>query len=187
MHSWPWTFDPIQALPLVAAGFAYAFRVRRLRARARAPRRLRVAAFGAGLVVVALALFSPLDPVGEHHLFWAHMAQHLLLGDVAPLLVVLGLTGPLLRPLLAAPGIGRLRVLAHPAVALPLWAINFGAWHLAGPYQAALRHDGLRALEHVLFFTAGAFMWAAVIEPLPGPGWFGNAAKAVYTLIVRAL
>jgi cytochrome c oxidase assembly factor CtaG len=184
---WAWAFNPLPALPLVVGAIAYGRRLQWLRPRRRAPRRLRVACFWAGIAVLALALFSPLDAVGEHWLFWAHMTQHLLIGDIGPLLVVLGLSGAVLRPLLAAPGIGRLRVLAHPAVALPLWALDLAVWHLAGPYQAALRSDWLHALEHVLFFTTGALMWAAVVEPLPGPAWFGTAWKAVYTLVVRVL
>lgn len=179
---------PIQALPLVAGGVAYARRVRTLGRRGgRAPSPRAQACFWAGLAIVAAALLSPIDRIGEHDLFWVHMVQHLLLGDVGPLLLVLGLNGALLRPLLAARGIGRLRVLAHPLVALPLWAATFCFWHLAGPYDAALRHDALHALEHGMFFTTGAFMWAAVVEPLPGPAWFGTAWKAAYTLVVRVV
>ena len=43
----------------------------------------------------------------------------------------------------------------------------------------------MHALEHVSFFTAGALMWAAVIEVLPGPEWFGTAAKMGYVVVVR--
>ncbi len=133
-----------------------------------------------------VALVSPLDYVGEHHLFYVHMVQHLLLGDIAPLLVILGLTGPLLRPVLAVRWLSLGRGLAHPLVALPLWVLNLYAWHLPFLYQAALRHDAVHAVQHTMFFVAGALMWAAVIEPLPGPVWFGNGPKAVYTLAVRA-
>src|SRR5439155_23858994 len=142
---------PVRLIPVVAGATAYALRARTLRRRGRPVPRRRQAWFWSGVVVLALALTSPLDTVGEQRLFWVHMAQHLLLGDIGPLLVVLGLTGPLLRPLLAAPLIGRLRVLAHPLVALPLWAIDLCFWHLTGPYQAALRHDPVHALEHTLF------------------------------------
>jgi len=177
----------IQALPVLFGGLAYARRVRTLRRRGRAPAIGTQAWFWAGIVVLLVALLSPIDRIGENDLFCVHMVQHLMLGDVAPLLIVLGLTGALLQPLLAAPGIGRLRVLAHPAVALPLWAVDLYVWHLAGPYQAALRHDALHALEHVLFFTTGALMWAAVVGPLPAPAWFGAGWKAAYTLVVRVL
>jgi putative membrane protein len=72
-------------------------------------------------------------------------------------------------------------------VALPLWIVVLCVWHLPGPYNLALNHDYVHALQHVSFFVAGALMWAAVVEPLPGPAWFGTGAKAVYTLIVRAV
>ena len=149
--------------------------------------RLRQASFYLGLLLLAGALISPIDTIGESDLFYVHMVQHLMLGDLAPLAIVLGLTGPILRPVLALPMIGRLRVLAHPLVALPIWAIVFFAWHLPGLYQAAIDHSALHALEHLCFFWAGVLMWAAVVEPLPGPAWFGSAAKAAYVLAVRTL
>ena len=169
------------ALPAVAGAFAYAQRVRTLRARGRAPDGRRQLAFYAGVALVVGGLLLPDSP------FSVHMCQHLLLGDVGPLLIVLGLTGPVLRPLLAVPGLGRLRVLAHPLVALPLWAAAFGIWHLSGPYDASLEHPLLHAGEHFSLFMAGALMWAAVVEPLPGPVWFGTGAKAAYVLAVRAI
>jgi putative membrane protein len=113
------------------------------------------------------------------------MIQHLLLGDIAPLLVVLGLTGAILRPVLAFKPIHSLRALAHPLIALPLWMANLYVWHVPALYQAALEHDAIHALQHFCFFLFGALMWAAVTEPLPGPAWFGNGWKALYTLAVR--
>ena len=184
-HTWAWSADPIQVAPLAVAALAYARRARTLARRGRPVPARRQAWFYCGVAVVLIALVSPVDTVGERHLFYMHMAQHLLLGDIGPLLVVLGLGGPLLRPLLNLPGIGRLRALAHPLVALPLWIANLYLWHTPALYQAALRHDAVHALEHALFFATGALMWAAVVEPVPGPVWFGNGWKAVYTLVVR--
>ena len=113
------------------------------------------------------------------------MVQHLLLGDLGPLCIVAGLTGPLLRPLLSVRAVRALRFLAHPLVALPIWTVNLFLWHLPYFWEAALRHDAVHALEHACFFTAGAIMWAAVIEVLPGPEWFGTAAKMGYVVAVR--
>ncbi len=149
--------------------------------------RLRQASFYLGLLLLAGALISPIDSIGESDLFYVHMVQHLMLGDLAPLAIVLGLTGPILRPVLALPLIGRLRILAHPLVALPLWAVVFFAWHIPSLYQGAIDHSAVHALEHLSFFWAGILMWAAVVEPLPGPAWFGSAAKATYVLVVRTL
>jgi cytochrome c oxidase assembly factor CtaG len=113
------------------------------------------------------------------------MAQHLLLGDLAPLALLAGLTGPLLRPLLALPPLRVLRVLTHPLVALPLWAVNLYVWHLPVMYEAAIANDAVHALEHALFFTTGLLMWSPVLETLPAPAWFGTVAKLGYVVVVR--
>jgi putative membrane protein len=182
---WVWTVEPRQLVPLVVIALLYGRRARTLARRGRPLPRRYQASFYAGLALVAVSLVSPVDWIGEERLFTAHMIQHLLLGDLAPLLVVIGLTGPMLRPVLALPLVGRLRVLAHPLVALPLWAFDLYLWHLPVLYDAALANEWVHALEHAAFFTCGALMWAALIEPLPGPRWFGPGWKALYVLTVR--
>ncbi len=173
------------ALPLVAA-VMYGLRARTLSARGAPVPRWRIAAFYGGVVLFAVALTPPLEHRAEE-LFVFHMIQHVLLGDLAPLLFVLGLTGPLLRPLLALRPVAALKGLAHPLVALPLWTLNLYVWHVPYLYESAVRNDAVHALEHISFFTAGALMWAAVIEVLPGPAWFGTAAKLGYVVAVRLL
>ena len=137
-------------------------------------------------MVLLAALLPPIDTVADRK-FWVHMSQHLLLGDIGPLLVVLGFDGAVLRPLLANRWLQKLRILGHPAAALSIWVVALGGWHLPPLYDAALHHDSIHALEHLSFFTAGALMWSAVIEPVPGPAWFGSAAKGAYTLAVRVV
>lgn len=181
-----WQLEPLQVVPVLMLALGYRMRARELARMHRDLPAIRGASFYAGLLVALLALVSPLDWYGENRLLWVHMVQHLLLGDIAPLLVVLGVTGPMLRPLLAVRWVRRLRALAHPLVALPLWVIDLYLWHAPFLYPAALDHSGIHALEHLCFFSFGALMWAAVIEPLPGPAWFSNGWKAVYTLAVRA-
>ena len=122
--------------------------------------------------------------LGEQ-LFSFHMLQHVLLGDLAPLALLAGLTGPILRPVLAF--LYRLRALANPFVALPLWAVNLYLWHLPYLYDAAVRHDSVHALEHLCFFTGGAIMWLPVLETVPAPEWFGTGAKLGYIALVRVV
>jgi cytochrome c oxidase assembly factor CtaG len=141
--------------------------------------------FGLGIVLLLLAFASPIAAVGERELFSFHMLQHVLIGDLAPLFLLAGLTGPVLRPLLALRPVERLRVLAHPAVALPVWAANLYLWHLPVLYEAAVRHSAVHALEHVCFFTAGVIVWLPVLETLPAPEWFGTGAKLAYIAGVR--
>ena len=113
------------------------------------------------------------------------MIEHLLLGDIAALLIVLGLTGPLIAPILRIGFFDRLRTLAHPLIAFPLWAIDLYVWHLPVLYQAALRHTGVHALEHAMFLGFGINMWMCLFGPLPMPRWFGNLGKLVYIVAVR--
>ena len=173
----PWSLEPLQVVPTVLAAVLYLRRTRTLAAEGRPVPGWRRASFWTGIVLVVLALNSPLDTLGEEHFFFIHMAQHVLLGDLAPLCFVAGLTGQILRPVLALRPVERLRVLAHPLVALPLWAANLYAWHLPHLYDAALAHTSIHALQHALFLACGTLLWVALLEPLPGPRWFGNGAK----------
>jgi putative membrane protein len=180
-----WTFDPLQLAPVVVLAVAYVVRARTLAAGGRPVPAWRIALFALGLLLLVLAFASPLAAVGEAELFSAHMAQHLLLGDLAPLCLLAGLTGPLLQPVLAVLPVQRIRHLANPLVALPLWTLNLVAWHLPVLYEGAVRHDALHALEHASFFTAGVIMWLPVLETLPAPEWFGTGAKLGYVVVVR--
>ena len=177
-----WNLDPLEIAALALAGALYWRRARTLARRGRPVPPPRVAAFAAGLLTILVALVSPIDTIGEERLFSVHMLQHLLLGDLGALLLVLGLDGRLLRPLLRVRLVHRLRVLAHPLVALPLWAANFVVWHLPALFDAALRNDAVHALQHSLFIALGMLMWAALLEPLPGPAWFTAPWKIPYVL-----
>jgi cytochrome c oxidase assembly factor CtaG len=142
--------------------------------------------FAGGLVVLVIALTEPLGVLSEE-LLYPHMVEHLLIGDIASLLIVLGLTGPLIAPLLRIHWVSQLRVLTHPLVALPVWAINLYVWHLPVLYQAALRHEGLHTVQHGCFLVAGFLMWMALLGPLPKPAWFGNLAMLGYVIAVRLI
>jgi putative membrane protein len=180
-----WSVEPSRLLPVAVAGFLYWRRALTLRRRGAAVPLWRQLLFGLGLGLLLLATVSPIDWLGEERLFSFHMLQHVLLGDLAPLCIVAGLTGPLLRPILQFRFVERLRFLAHPLVALPLWAVNLMIWHLPVAYEAALEWSGIHALQHLCFFTFGALMWAPVVEVLPGPEWFGTAWKLGYIVVVR--
>jgi putative membrane protein len=180
-----WSVEPSRLLPVVVAAFLYWRRALTLRRRGAPLPVWRQLLFGTGLALLLFATVSPVDWLGEERLFSFHMLQHVLLGDLAPLCIVAGLTGPLLRPILQFRFVERLRFLAHPLVALPLWAVNLMIWHLPVAYEAALEWSGIHALQHLCFFTFGALMWAPVVEVLPGPEWFGTAWKLGYIVVVR--
>jgi cytochrome c oxidase assembly factor CtaG len=180
-----WTFDPLQLVPLVLLAVVYWRRCRTLAQRGLPVPRAAQVWFALGVTLLLIAFASPVHELGEETFLFMHMVQHVIVGDLAPLAIVAGLTGPVLRPLLTFRAIERLRVLAHPLVAMPLWGVNLYVWHLPSLYDDALHDAGLHALQHGLFFALGAAMWAAVLEPLPGPAWFGTGAKLLYVVGVR--
>jgi putative membrane protein len=173
----------LQLGPLALVALLYARRVRSLAVGANPVPGWRQACFYSGFVVIGAALTS-LGSASQD-LLYVHMIEHLLLGDIASLLIVLGLTGPLLAPVLRVRLFDRLRALSHPLVAFPLWAVDLYLWHLPALYQAALRHPGVHALQHAMFLGLGINMWMCLFGPLPTPSWFGNLAKLVYIVAVR--
>ena len=177
---------PAQIVPLGVAAVLYARRAHTLAGEGRAVPGWRQWCFYSGLGLIVAVLVSPLGHLSDE-LLLAHMVEHLLMADIGSLLLVLGLTGPLIAPIMRIRLFDRLRVLTHPLVALPVWAIDLYAWHLPVLYQAALRHSGVHALEHVLFVACGANMWMCLFGPLPKPAWFGNLARLVYIVSVRLL
>jgi cytochrome c oxidase assembly factor CtaG len=171
-------------LVLAAYGALYAVRARTLARRGHPVPGWRIACFASGLVTLLIATSLPVDNLADRE-FSAHMAEHLLIGDIAPLLIVLGMSGPILAPLLSYKFVQRLRVLTHPVVAFSLWTLDLYFWHLRFAYDATLQHDVVHVLEHACFFTFGALLWMPLFGPFPKPAWFGNGARLGYIIIVR--
>jgi putative membrane protein len=182
-----WNLEPLQLVPTLLASLFYLRRTRTLARRGTPVRTWRQVIFWSGIALVVVALNSPVDAIGEEDLFFMHMVQHVVLGDLAPLCFVAGLTGPVLRPILKFRVVDRLRILTHPLVALPLWAFNLFVWHVPFLFEAALHHSAVHAFEHFMFFTCGCLMWAPVVETLPAPEWFGSGAKIGYVVVVRMM
>src|SRR4029450_10993641 len=177
-----WTFDPLQLAPIALVAVAYGVRARTLARRDQPVPAWRIALFTLGIALLVLAVASPIATIGEEEILSFHMVQHLLIGDLAPLCLLAGLTGPLLRPILALPGVMRLHVLANPFIALPIWTLNLVVWPLPFFYEAAVRHSAVHAVEHIAFFSAGIVLWLPVLETLPAPEWFGTGAKLAYVV-----
>jgi putative membrane protein len=176
--------EPLQLVAPFAALGAYAMRTRTLARQGRPVPLWRTLTFTAGIVLIVAALVTPVAHLGEE-LILAHMAQHVAMADLATLLMVLGLTGPLLQPVLATRVVRRLRVLAHPVVAFALWAVDLYVWHIPALYEASLSSELVHALQHGSFVLFGFNMWLALLGPLPQPEWFGNGARLLYIVGVR--
>jgi cytochrome c oxidase assembly factor CtaG len=174
-----WSFNPIVILALIAAAVLYARAYRRASLRSDALGPGHWIPYGAGLFALALALLSPIDAIGDRWLLSAHMGQHVLLSDIAPALLILGLRAPLLPLGLSrqtlqavAPGSRTLpsRVLARatsPWLAIPLWAIATWVWAIPSIFDYAAQHPDVHALEHATLFYTGLALWWLIIDPLP--------------------
>jgi cytochrome c oxidase assembly factor CtaG len=135
----------------------------------------RLALFTAGLLVVLAGLISPIHTIGENHLLFVHMLQHVLIGDLGIALMIVALRGPLLVFFLPPRVLGPiardrdvravLSFLLRPQVAFALWAINLAVWHVPRLYIDALLHPWLHDLEHVCFMLAGTLVWILLIDP----------------------
>jgi cytochrome c oxidase assembly factor CtaG len=174
-------------LSLIVVAIAYAIRMIHLADAGKRVPRWRQGFFLAALLVLAVAYVSPIDDLSDELLTW-HMIQHLLIMDIAAVFFVLGLTGPLLQPLLALRGFRWMRHLANPIFALAAWAILLYAWHIPALYEAATFDSNLvHALQHLCFFFAGVAFWMSLLGPLPKPAWFTGAAAAGFVFAVRLI
>lgn len=194
--AYAWTADPLVLGALAAAAIAYAAGRRRLRRRGRPDLAglPQAAAFAGGLLLIGLALLSPLDELGEGYLLTAHMIQHLALSDLAPLLLVVGLMGPLAlfvvpRPALRAAGRSpRARAalggLTRPMTALAIWILVTAGWHVPAAYELALAHRWAHDLEHATMLAAGLLVWVVILGAAPrtamSPGRRAAFALAVF-------
>jgi cytochrome c oxidase assembly factor CtaG len=196
----PWTAWEPQPLVLVVAAAvlgAYALGWRRLRGRGRPDLASvpKAVAFAAGVLVIVLALVSPLDHVGEEYLLSAHMTQHMLIMDAGPLLIALGLAGPLAlfvvpRPALRRLGRPRPRAvlarLASPWVAFAAWTAVMVVWHVPAAFELALNHRWAHDLEHVTMIAAGLAVWMHIVAVLPRAR-MSHARRAAYAMGLFAI
>jgi putative membrane protein len=161
-------------------------------------RPLQVAAYGAGLLSLWIALLSPLDALADV-LFSAHMGQHEILMLVSAPLVIMG------RPLFAAtwalPESGRRAVtrlverpafrhgwhaLTNPVVVLLVHGATLWLWHLPGLFERALGHESVHAVQHLTFFLTAALFWWALINGRYGRVGYGAAVFFVFATAMHS-
>jgi len=159
---------------LALAAFVQAFARLRRRGRPDLAGFDRAALFVLGIAIVGVALLSPLDALAERRLS-GHMLQHVLIGDVAPALLVVALRGPLtffLLPPAVLKRVARIATLRsllgwllRPRVAFAIWMLALGLWHVPLAYDYALAHPLAHAAEHLSCMTAGLLVWTQLVDP----------------------
>jgi len=193
-----WLPDPLVLAPVAVMVAIYVRRFRRARREGggRGTGLSKALFFAAGTVALLLAVASPLDGLGEEYLFSAHMLQHVLLGDIAPVLLLLSLSRVIMRPVTRRlMGVERaLGPFASPWTGIALWLGLMYLWHIPAMYEAAITNPIVHLVEHASFFTAGVAVWWPLVQPVPmrrpltglttvayiGTAKFGLAALGLY-------
>ena len=173
-----WPFDPSVYVGLVVLFFGHAWLAR---GAADAERKHTVYLL-AGLFTVWLALETPIDTISDYYLDSVHMLQHVLLGFVAPPLMLLGLSPAMAGSLLRVPG---LRAITEPIPAQLIAAVVMIAWHIPTLYDATLANESLHILEHVMFIGSGLVLYWPIVQATSAHArWEMSAgAKLVYMLL----
>lgn len=188
-----WSLEPIPTVGVVVAAILYGEGLGAVRRRAGpAFPTWRVGCFLAGLLVLFLALASPIDAYAPV-LLSDHMVQHVLIMMVAAPLLVLGT--PILLALRAAGPVARrrfilpvlhaapVRALASPLVGWAAFAVVMWGTHVSAVYEAAVRSTGLHALEHVAYLGAALLFWRPVVGLEPGPGRLSHPARILFLFL----
>jgi cytochrome c oxidase assembly factor CtaG len=127
----------------------------------------RIAAFFAGIVIVALLVFSPINTIARTQLFSVHLAQMVILTSVCAPLVLAGCPAILLRPLLKVPMVRNiLRVFTFPLVASLIFNMAFLLWHVPKLYNASLADASLYQTMVLCIFGASLLNWWPLIGSL---------------------
>jgi len=162
-----WTIEPGAIALILILGVLYVRRWRRVRAHdgARGAGVGRLLLFLTGLLGLAVALISPVDRLAEQILAM-HMVQHVILLDIVPILLILGLTKALMRPITRRLQPIEHGPLGHPVVAVILYVASMWVWHIPALYDAAAEYASVHVLEHIFFLSAGVLYWWHLVGPL---------------------
>jgi len=185
-----WSPAPTVLLGVIALAVLYGYGFRRARSTGERhkPGFGRAALFALGLVAMLAALVSPIDSMADQ-LMLMHMIQHILLLDIAPILMILGLTKVLLRPVTRRVHTIERRAgyLAHPAFAVIAYAGLMWLWHIPAMYDLALRHSPIHALEHLCFALAGTLYWWHILSPIRSRMRLGGMGPIGYMVSTKLL
>jgi cytochrome c oxidase assembly factor CtaG len=141
----------------------------------------RLALWLLGIALLAVALLSPVDRLGEQFATF-HMVQHLILADLVPICLTVALTKHILRPVTrrihwierkAGP-------FGHPAFGVIAYAAAMWIWHIPAMYNAALQHSFIHTLEHLSFAAAGALYWWHLLSPIRSRLRLGGLGPVLY-------
>ena len=189
-----WSIEAHVILPLLGMWLVYRWAVGRVNAAHpdNPVPRMRVWAWNSGLLILFVALASPIA-TWDTTLFSVHMVQHLLLTMVAAPLLALGAPITLLLRLSSASTRQRfilpvlhsrlLRVVSFPVVAWVLFAGVMWVSHFSGLYDASLENEVVHVLEHGMYLGVALLFWWPVVGADPSPWRLPHPARIGYLFL----
>jgi len=128
----------------------------------------KVASFAGALLVLFVALTGPVHDLSDYYLFSAHMVQHMLLAFAMPPLLLHGVPGWMIRPLLREPWVRGLgRRLTRPSGSFACFNVVLVAWHLPPLYNLAMEQHPVHIVEHLMIMAASVILWWPLLSPVP--------------------
>ena len=166
--SWlKWSIHPSTVIGLAALASLYIWRARSATSE-NILSGWRKLSFFSALLVIFGSLNGPIHDLSDTYLFSAHMVQHLLLTMLMPPLMILGVPGWMLRPLLRNRVISRVaRRVTKPITCFVIFNLVIAVWHLPVFYNAAMDNHNIHILEHLMFMAAAVLMWWPITSQLP--------------------
>jgi len=166
--SWlKWSIHPSTVAGLAALAAIYLIRSRQAGPDDRLSG-MRKLSFFAALFVIFASLNGPIHDLSDNYLFSGHMVQHLLLTMLMPPLLIVGVPGWMLRPLLRNRAVSAVaRRVTRPISCFVIFNVVIAAWHIPALYNAAMENHDIHIVEHLMFMSAAVLMWWPLISQLP--------------------
>jgi putative membrane protein len=182
LNWWRWSIHPSTALGIAALGALYLWAARHFRQQ---PTLTQKVYFFSGLLVMFASLNGPVHDLSDVYLFSAHMVQHLLLTLAMPPLLLAGVPGWMLRPVLSRRGIAPVaRFFTRAPIAFVTFNLVIAAWHLPPLYNAAMANHNIHILEHLMFMVAAVLMWWPLLSQLPEFPRLAYPGQMLYTFLM---
>jgi putative membrane protein len=194
LRAWSLPLVPLVSLSLTLVLYLRGWRAARV-TRGRELPAWRAECFVAGLVMLWIALASPIEALDDY-LLAAHMIQHFILMSIAPPLMVLGapvvpilrgvprvLIRGWLRPVFRAGWLRAIvRTVTHPVFAWIAMNVAYLGWHVPAAFELTFRSDWIHDGEHVCFLATSLAFWWVVLSPWPARARWPRWAMIPYLL-----
>jgi putative membrane protein len=179
---WRWSIHPSTVIGIGALAALYLWGARQVSEKPSVPQKI---FFFTGLLIMFASLNGPLHDLSDDCLFSAHMVQHLLLTLVIPPLLLSGVPGSMLRPILSRRGIAPVaRFFTRAPITFAVFNLAIAGWHLPPLYNASMAHHGIHILEHLIFMTAAVLMWWPLLSQLPELPRLAYPAQMLYSFLI---